>query len=734
MIHKFNQIISAKIFRIISCLVIFFLSIFLRSIIDIGPDTGIYLDLGKKVAQGGRYYYDFFESNFPLSFYFYAAQYRISLFFGISPIITSEIVINSLALLSIYWSAQILKKSTIANNPAHYNLIIISYFLSFFWRANVIQLGEFGTKTSLLLLCLFPYISFSFERKSPFSKSELIGRGIMMGLMPCLKPHYLVFSIFIEFYKFWQKKSLRTCSKSRCDESEMVDLRAPQRSVLKVREQRSAANPPFTAVAGRDFEQVLKFFLELDKLVMALVGALYLFLMTKLTPEFFEFIVPMWPKVYKAYDNSRIFFENALMHLGAQVVIFSFIFLIFSRLKFSPNDKILVLLFGAASTLIILENIGTIDQLAVFYSVATVCFLKLTYDLILSGKFSFNENKFIILVLLIWPAFDMEILPISLFSLSGFVNVWWLVVLVYPFLFCRKIKLERPQEWPIFKAQELKLVKIIALISIYLVLLFTTGMSLKYLGAWGFIVTNLASLFLVLFFFEKIYGRFFEKFSPFFVFTVTTSISCLLYAYIAPLSNLMPTKIYDTFPNKLSDGIAHYSKIYAPKKEDGFLVLSDFIGHQFPVMNYLEKENYHKYHIVAAMAERGLLGNSTAFPQTTDKDAIFTFSYIFEDLKRQIRNKNVKILFVNSGQKVTDRKDRCLIGFLEYYFWDPEFKKIFLQNFRYENHILTSREVAKPAPRIRSGDKEKSDIFNQMKPSKEVIRYNFEVYVRKQND
>ncbi len=52
--------------------------------------------------------------------------------------------------------------------------------------------------------------------------------------------------------------NLKTCPKSRCNESEMVDLRAPQRSVLNVREQRSAANPPFTAIAGRDLGQVLK--------------------------------------------------------------------------------------------------------------------------------------------------------------------------------------------------------------------------------------------------------------------------------------------------------------------------------------------------------------------------------------------------------------------------------------------------------------------------------------------
>ncbi|MBM3579222.1 MAG: uracil-DNA glycosylase [Alphaproteobacteria bacterium] len=51
---------------------------------------------------------------------------------------------------------------------------------------------------------------------------------------------------------------LRTRPKSRCDESEMVDLQAPQRSVLDICAQRSAVNPPFTAVVDRDWGRVLK--------------------------------------------------------------------------------------------------------------------------------------------------------------------------------------------------------------------------------------------------------------------------------------------------------------------------------------------------------------------------------------------------------------------------------------------------------------------------------------------
>jgi len=76
---------SSQNFLLLFAATVFLLSIFLRSAIDIGPDTAFYIDLGKKISEGKKYYYDFFESNFPASFYFYALQYKVSVFLGINP-------------------------------------------------------------------------------------------------------------------------------------------------------------------------------------------------------------------------------------------------------------------------------------------------------------------------------------------------------------------------------------------------------------------------------------------------------------------------------------------------------------------------------------------------------------------------------------------------------------------------------------------------------------------------
>lgn len=683
---KFSQIIASKIFLLIACTLIFCLSIFLRSIIDIGPDTGVYLDLGREISRGSRYYYEFFESNFPLSFYIYALEHKFSQLCGISPIIMSEIFINALALLSIFWSAKILRRSTFYQNRSHYNLIIIAYFLGFFIRGNVIQLGEFGTKSSFLLICLFPYISFSFARLVEFKRSELISRGILMGLIPCFKPHYIIFPLLLELNRFYQTKSPRN---------------------------------------------LLKFLSEIDKLVMLLVGVIYLFLMLKLTPEFFEFVVPMWPKIYSAYDDPKIFFDNFFHRLADQTAIYCFIFLVFTRLKFTPNDRVLLVLFLATSILITLENIGTIDQIGVLFATFTICFLKIIYDLIVSQKFSFRDNKFIMIALLIFPIFEMEVLPKAIFGLSGFINIWWLVALVYPFIFCYGLHKKDRQKFSNFKKNYLTFAKISLAILVYFVLLAIVVLFLKYQGFFGFMATNLFALFLVLFCFEKFYSKFEEKFSHFAVLVITASISCLLYAYIHPLSNLIPSKHYDTYPNKLSDAISYYSEKFAPQKQDSFLVFSDLIAHQFPVMNYLNKENYHVHNIERLIAKRGFLGSSAAFPLSNDRDEIFTLDYLFRDVKKQISNKDLKIIFINSRTPSFYQKDRCLIGFLEYYFTDPQFRKMFLQNFRFENRILTSVKIKNPVALIPADEEKKEDVFAQVKPSNEIIRYDFEVYVRK---
>jgi hypothetical protein len=666
-----KKIFCSEVFLKIFCIAIFAISIFLRSTMDIGADTGVYINLGEKIARGGKYYYDFFESNFPISFYFYALEYQASRLLNVSPIILSEIVINSLALLSIFWSANILQKTSIYQNKAHYNSIIISYFLSFFLRYQALEIGEFGTKTSLLLILLYPYISYSFERKIAFTKKDKAWRGCLMGLMSCIKPHYVVLIFPIEIYRFLQQKSLR-------------------------------------------------FFVELDKLVMLLIGALYLFLMLKFTPEFFEFMVPMWSKYYSAYDNYKTFFDNSLRLFASGTAFFSFIFLVFSRLKFEKNDKILLLFFIGASLLIILENVGTIDQYQILYAVTTICCVKILSDFFTSQKFYFSENKFIFLTLLFLPIFDLEALPVGIFTLAGFVNVWWIIALVYPFFLVKKIKEKTSKSFLTFFA-------------LYFLFLLIAFLVLKYKGGWAFVATNLSSLFIILYFFEKkIYSKISSRFSDFSVFLILASASCVLYSIVVPITKVVAHDKNFISPNKFTEIVAYYAKTYAPQKDDGIMMSGSLDAYQFPLLNYLQKENRQKFHIAVVSASYGLSGSKTMFP-TDNTDKIFTYSYLMNDITNQLKDSKLKVIFFNNSSQDLQDKTRCFIGSLEYYFLDPVFKKIFLQNFHFENHFIIIKDV-RLVKKIRFLTREKPSVFDALQPTTRKVHYDFEVYVRNEKN
>ena len=112
-------------------------------------------------------------------------------------------------------------------------------------RASLISLNNYFLIVALfivLLGTLYPIFSRGF-----FDQFISIG------------PNYYnkIFSILIiPFLIFMAIASFRTCPKSRCDELETADSRAPHRSVLDIREKRSGANLLFTAIADRDFGQV----------------------------------------------------------------------------------------------------------------------------------------------------------------------------------------------------------------------------------------------------------------------------------------------------------------------------------------------------------------------------------------------------------------------------------------------------------------------------------------------
>ncbi len=648
---KIYSLLSSDRFLLLFCTTIFLLSIFIRSILGIGPDTGVYLDLGRKIANGKKYYYDFFEGNFPLSFYFYAFQFRVSNFLHINPIYMSEIVVNILGVASIYFSTKYLQKTTIYDNKNHYNLIIIGFCLAFFLRIGALEISEFGTKTSFLLALLFPYISSSFIRKKPFSEKELFWRGVCMGLIPCLKPHYLILILFIEFYNFWQRRSL-------------------------------------------------KFFFEIDKLIMVLIGSFYLFLIIKFIPEFFESIA-MQNSVY--YGNNHSFLANFTEKFLWNFVVPYLILLVFSRIKFTKNDLILAIFLFEVSFLVAVENIGTIDQFSVFFAIVTICYLKWIYDLFCAEENNLSKYNFLIFIF----ACSSILFLGSLFLLSFSAFFYWVILPFFLFFSFSKNKK--------FSANLFN--KILAITILYLVLFFISCLSLKYFKIKEFYLVSLAALFVIMFFIEKNSLNFSQNFSSHSIFLLIGSIFWFFGCYFSVISSAFLKDGISEKHNLFLRKTSYYAKSYAYQQDDKILFLTGSNFHQFPLLNYLEKENFY---IASVPVNLVFYSENTNFLYSEDYNKSYTMNYLFRDLKRRIADENLKVLFVNKGEF-------CNIGFLEYYFKDKEFREVFNRNFYFKNHIKIFSDSNSKFFISKS-----NAIFNKDDKSKQNILYDFEVYIRRE--
>lgn len=644
-----------SIYTVISCTLIFLLSIFLRSTMDIGSDTGSYIDIGKKIYEGKKYYYDFFEGNFPLSFYFYALQYKLAAVSGIDAILMSEIFVNLLGLGTILWSAKILTKVNF-DNKHHRNLLVISFFLAFFLRLQGLVIAEFGTKTSFVLMLLFPYLSYSFLEKNILSTKDLICRGVLIGLMPCLKPHYIIFPLIIESYKLYQEKSWN-------------------------------------------------FFKRLDILTAALVMALYLNFMVKFTPEYIEYMIAMWKEFYSSYSDSKIFYQNILAILSNKILFGCLILPMFVYHKISKNDKIYLLFFIASSLLLIAENITTSDQLSIFYGVATIVLVKFYYDFYFSKYFNFTQNNFIILSLIFIPFFDFKN---SFYCFFYIVRSWWILV---PFIFLYYAKYKKE----LIKIENKKFIS--CFVFYLLICFFEIYFEINEFKESAKTL-SLASLILILFFFEDAYKKTYKKFSPLLIAVVTLYCSYIAHSYIKSTKDVFLHEGDFLLPNQSTEQMARILQIHATQEKDSFFVISPWIYHQFPLTNYLHKTNPHLLAIAYDFDTKAQNGLFSSNPSRA-----FVFNYLMDDLKKQLQDKNVKVIFVNNISSIV-MKRYCVISLLEYYMRDVEFRKLFLQNFHFETRILEYKKNE-----INSGNKRLNED-NSIQPSKEKLLHDFEVYVR----
>ncbi|NCA28972.1 MAG: hypothetical protein EBS92_06875, partial [Proteobacteria bacterium] len=613
--NKINLLPQNKYFYTIICLGIFLLSIFIRSLADIGPDTSVYLDVGKKLALKKQYYDDIFEINFPLTMWFYALQYKISQALDISPIIIAEWVVNISAILSILWSKKILKKTQYYQDKALYNLLIISFFIGFFLRPYAFLIFEFGTKTSYFLILFYPYLALSLQNYSSLTKKDLLIKGIIMALIASLKPHYILLFLIFESY---------LCLKNR--------------SLFMV--------------------------FGLDKLISIALYLLYILAIFKFAPSFFSEVVPMWSSYFNIYNSFIKFIESVYGNFSFMIFPYLSVFLIYARFKMQEIDKKLLYIFIGSSAVVLIEKIFTNDQYSLFCAINTPLLLRILTIILRHNFFNFSQNLFFLGFLIIVPLAENDFLRLSIFSVSGVFNVWW-VMIIYSFVAVYK-KLDESQKLKFFSRK-----KIIFYISAYSVALIATLLS-PFKDLWLSNFISLACYFTFFFIFEKKFQpKIQNQMSRFSIFMIMASIFVSIHNYSDNFRNMMAQDGYKNRALQINDFKAFYHKIYAPKTNDYELNFYDLHQLAHPFTTYFKKDSPS---VISIYGLNSNISHNRMMFAINNEQSNFVFDYVLRDLKKNLTNNSAKLIFIDTKRINDISTQKCIIGYLEYLFFDKEIK------------------------------------------------------------
>jgi hypothetical protein len=522
-----SDFFASKLFLLLSCGGVFLFNIFITSITDIGPDTSIYIDLGKKFALGGKYFDQIFESNFPLNFYIYALQYRISEFSGINSVILSQIFIYLLFFICFFCSQRIFKKTVLASNKIFSNLFFLVFFISFFLRCPSISHNEMGTKTSFFMLLFFPYFIYSLEFKDQLSKKDLFFRGVCMALIPSFKPNYLIVILGIEFFKFLQNRNWRI---------------------------------------------IYRF----DYLIMMIIGLSILNLMIFFTKEYFQFMVPMWKMVYRPYSSLEYFISRISILFTISLPILSLFFLYISRINRVPYEiKFITAVLISTIAMIFSEGLLSLDQLANLYLVINYFILFIFYDKSFHKLLNIVNNKFIFFGLIAISIFELKAIQIIFFDPFSVIWSSWIIVLFALIYYYRSKKISSLEFSKFF-------ILYLFLTSIFFVIVkfYQNFISIFHI----FFIT------LICYIYERkfnYHSRYFSRITFTLIFAI---FFVIIFNMFLVLSMIFRDDSKLSSPFNFSDKMHYYIKKYSPKKEDQIMFFSDNVL-KYPLYSYIGKDS-----------------------------------------------------------------------------------------------------------------------------------------------
>jgi hypothetical protein len=196
------------------------------------------------------------------------------------------------------------------------------------------------------------------------------------------------------------------------------------------------------------------------------------------------------------------------------------------------------------------------------------------------------------------------------------------------------------------------------------------------LGIFSEIVWFISALsFCALIIFEqKLHQKFIDKnqLSRLSASVLMVVFSYLLALYLAAIFNLKTN--FDAYrissPNQYNSQIIKLIKTYSDNGST--VMIAKEIADFYPAISYSSKINELPF-----LQYKILFKRIVNDEFESDQNA----NYMLAKLKQKIASEKNKILIIQSGGYID--QSRCSIGFLEFYFRDEEFRKIFFENYRF---------------------------------------------------
>lgn len=391
----------------------------------------------------------------------------------------------------------------------------------------------------------------------------------------------------------------------------------------------------------------------------------------------FAIFTPYFVKEEFLIANFTDFFISQLF---SKIILLT-IFLVFLYKKISYEDRILLISSFLGLLILCLEFFTNRNYESCFFALITPAIIKIFYDFVKNDKIDFtNELLFALLPLL---AFLDE----GLNFVRSLIFFWMIIIPVSAFLLHKELE----KNFTNYPNKTCKLKLLISLPPFILLVFFVLFLSFK--NNNSFLILSILTFFLFLFYYEKIYQKFYHAFSSLFAFVQFCVFFSLISFYIFAVSkSFQGSNIYKS-PNYLSDNIIKYSNSYLKNKNDKVFIISDLLSEKFPTLSFLhQEENY------------------------------------LQDYKDLFFDEKTKIIFIKNNL-TSANNNNCLTGFLENNFSDQKFRENFTENYQYLGKIFLSKDLEKK-PQLEFFARKK-DEFDNIDLSRQELIYNFEIYVRK---